>query len=228
MEVALINFTIFLVSIGLGFIYTYFCRFHDKWQHQKIYHGRLASFNLRKNLKLILTNLFILCLLSFGGMWYFQEYFLWVTPSVMLFITQLLIIALLDDLEFYCWHRFLHSHPYMMRHIHSIHHRARVPYPIEFIYAHPIEWLGGMLGLVLAVVLIIFCYGGVNAYVLWIFTAYRTLRELDIHSNLEPKYTKFLPFLCNAKHHSLHHNRVRGNFASTFTYLDRLFGTQLH
>ncbi len=227
MQVALINLAVFLSCIGLGIVYTLCCKQFSQWQSQRLYQNRLASFKLGENTRLISVNLSLLCLVNVTGIALFQQFFDLSTPSVLLFILQFALIAVLDDLEFYWWHRFLHSHPWMMRHIHSIHHRARVPYPIEFIYVHPLEWMGGMLGLVLGVIVVVLGFHTLNAYVLWSYTAYRTLRELEIHSNLEPKLLKFTPFLCSAKHHSLHHNRVRGNFASAFTYLDRLFGTEL-
>lgn len=228
MQVALINLFIFLGCIGVGVLYTLCCKHYSGWQGHKLYQNRLASFRLGKNARLIGLNLLMLCAINVGGIATFHQLFVLTTPSILLFIGQFALIAVLDDLEFYAWHRFLHSNAWMMRHIHSIHHRARVPYPIEFIYVHPLEWMGGMLGLALGVAVTAICFGAVNAYVLWVYTAYRTLRELNIHSNLEPKLLKYLPFLCSAQHHSLHHNRVRGNFASAFTYLDRVFGTELH
>lgn len=227
MQVAFINVSIFLLSLLIGLIFTLFCKFSQRLHRFKIQGKRPSTFRLQKHFKLIFTNILIISILSVVTVSIYNDYFSLVLPKPLIFCSQFLIIMLLDDVEFYLWHRFLHSNNFMMKHIHAIHHRARVPYPIEFIYAHPLEWLGGMLGIVVAILLIIFTYGTLNAYVLFAYTAYRTLRELDIHSNLEPQFLKYLPFLCSSKHHSLHHSNIRGNFASTFTYLDKLFKTQL-
>jgi len=191
--------------------------------------SRPKLFKLSRHLPLILMNIFIVCALSLVIIALCHHCFSTAHVSTLVFLSQFLFILILDDIEFYCWHRFLHSNRFLMKRIHSIHHRARVPYPIEFIYAHPVEWLGGTFGIVIAFALIVFFYGSASAYVMWFYTAYRALREMSTHSNFTVSFINKIPFLpiCSAKHHTAHHMQLRGNYASTFTYLDKVFGTEL-
>ena len=228
MRIALINLGIFLSCIFYGF-----------WQsYRTTRFFRPKGFELRDNLRLISVNLLCLCLLNTLGIWAFSHYFNTDFPlsfslsfaklsNAGIILAQFIFIAWLDDLVFYAWHRLLHSHPWLMRHIHGIHHRARKPYPIEFIYAHPIEWLGGAVGLFLALALIIIFCGQINAYVMFGYSAFRTLREITIHTEKPDKQASWLNLLASAESHRLHHELARGNFASGFTYLDYLFGTKL-
>lgn len=227
MNIALISDGVLLISILIGLFYDYLCHLFltdDKKQYDRL---RPGSFGLSRHLPLIMTNITLLCVFSFGAISLFHHYFRIVSPTWLVFISQFSLIFYLDDLNFYFWHRFLHKNKYMMKHIHGIHHRARVPYPIEFIYVHPLEWLGGTLGIVVAVAFIIFFHGFVNAYVIWAYSAFRTLREMHIHSNFNALFFKKMPLIANAEHHGLHHMKLHGNFASTLTYLDKLCKTEI-
>ena len=56
--------------------------------------------------------------------------------------------------------------------------------------------------------------------------ALRNLHELDIHSGVKSsKITSAIPFYGTTEHHDLHHSRNKGNYASTFTFWDKIFGT---
>lgn len=229
MNIAIINAGILIGSIFFGLICNYVLSKFLISENNQTNRYRPNMLKLSRHFPLIVMNLFILFILSIIGVTLFQQYFDTNHITLITFVNQFFLILILDDMEFYFWHRFLHKNSFMMKHIHSIHHRARVPYPIEFIYVHPIEWLGGTIGIVIAFVFIIYFFGSVNAYVLWSYTAYRTLREMSSHTNFTVYFATKIPLLplSGVKHHSLHHARLRGNYASTFTYLDKLLGTTL-
>lgn len=229
MEIALINNAVFVGSLMVGLVYDYFLSRFLIAPAQQINRNRSEKFNLIRHLPLIAINIIMLCALSSISIVLFQQYFTMARVSLLIFIPQFLLLMIFDDIEFYCWHRLLHHNHFMMKQIHAVHHRARIPYPIEFIYAHPIEWLGGTLGIVFAFILIVHFYGSASVYVLWSYTGYRVLREMSSHSNFTVYFTNKIPFLpiCGSKHHAAHHIQLHGNYASTFTYLDRIFSTQL-
>ncbi len=214
MFVSTITLIIFSSLAILGFIYTYFCRYGDK----KTFYKRVP---------LILVNTAMLLALSFFGTLAFHQYFPIKWPGLTAFVLQFVFIMFCDDMLFYFWHRFLHKNKTMLRRVHRIHHKAHIPFPMDFIYAHPLEWMGGTLGIIFAFAIIIMLDNSVSAYIVWCYAFYRTARELNIHSNTPVKLLKYFPFLCNTRHHTLHHSMARGNYASTFTYLDKLFGTEI-
>jgi sterol desaturase/sphingolipid hydroxylase (fatty acid hydroxylase superfamily) len=49
-----------------------------------------------------------------------------------------LLLLLLHDAYFYWCHRFLHL-PFLLRHVHSVHHRSIVPTPLSAMAMHPVE-----------------------------------------------------------------------------------------
>jgi methylsterol monooxygenase len=112
----------------------------------------------------------------------------------------------------------------MLKNIHSIHHKATKPFPLEYLYAHPFEWLMGMIGAFLGFALILI-FMPVNLYAFWIFGAIRNLHEIHIHSDLELPISSKIPLLSKTKHHDDHHAKLNGNYASTFVWMDRIFKT---
>ena len=112
----------------------------------------------------------------------------------------------------------------MLRHVHSIHHRATTPFPLEYLYAHPLEWMLGMIGVGIGFALILIVMP-INVYAIWIFGLLRNLHEIHIHSDLELPFFSNVPFLSKTKHHDDHHSKLAGNYASTFNWMDRIFKT---
>ncbi len=222
-----VNLLVFLISLCLGAIYTYLIKRSKLFSTHKINRTQLNKIRFKKRLPLILFNITILSILSFIIITVFSGYFTENKPTLLLFASQFILIIFCDDLWFYSWHRLLHKNKWLLKHIHSIHHRVVEAYPPDFIYVHPLEWSIGTVGIVIAFVIIILVNSNASAFVLYTYTAYRTLRELDIHSNLEPYFFKHIPLLCDTRHHALHHAKARGNYASTFTYLDKLFQTNI-
>ena len=70
--------------------------------------------------------------------------------------------------------------------------------------------------------------GGVSVYSFWLLLIIRNIHELDIHSGLKSNFLiKFFPFSGSNEHHDLHHSILDGNYASSFTFLDKIFKTEI-
>ena len=176
-----------------------------------------------KRMPLYLFNITLLLTISGVGA-YFGFGFLKQEVSIGIIVFQVIFAFVIDDIFFYFYHRWLHENKYMLKTVHSIHHRATKPFPLEYLYAHPIEWMLGMIGAFLGfAILLIFM--PVNVYAFWIFGALRNLHEIHIHSDLELPVSSKIPLLSKTKHHDDHHAKLTGNYSSTFVWMDRLFKT---
>ena len=176
-----------------------------------------------KRMPLYLFNITLLLTISGVGA-YFGFGFLKQEVSIGIIIFQVIFAFVIDDIFFYFYHRWLHENKYMLKTVHSIHHRATKPFPLEYLYAHPIEWMLGMIGAFLGFA-ILFIFMPVNIYAFWIFGALRNLHEIHIHSDLELPVSSKIPLLSKTKHHDDHHAKLTGNYSSTFMWMDRLFKT---
>jgi sterol desaturase/sphingolipid hydroxylase (fatty acid hydroxylase superfamily) len=176
-----------------------------------------------KRMPLYLFNISLLLTISGVGA-YFGFGFLKQEVSIGIIVFQVIFAFVIDDIFFYFYHRWLHENKFMLKNVHSIHHRATKPFPLEYLYAHPIEWMLGMIGAFLGfAILLIFM--PVNVYAFWIFGALRNLHEIHIHSDLELPVSSKIPLLSKTKHHDDHHAKLTGNYSSTFVWMDRLFKT---
>ena len=176
-----------------------------------------------KRMPLYLFNITLLLTISGFGAFFFADFFSQ-EFSIGTIIFQVIFAFVIDDIFFYFYHRWLHENKYMLKTVHSIHHRATKPFPLEYLYAHPIEWMLGMIGAFLGfAILLIFM--PVNIYAFWIFGGLRNLHEIHIHSDLELPVSSKIPLLSKTKHHDDHHAKLTGNYSSTFLWMDRLFKT---
>ena len=176
-----------------------------------------------KRMPLYLFNITLLLTISGFGAYFFADFFIQ-DFSIGTIIFQVIFAFVIDDIFFYFYHRWLHENKYMLKTVHSIHHRATKPFPLEYLYAHPVEWLLGMIGAFLGFA-ILFMFMPVNLYAFWIFGGLRNLHEIHIHSDLELPISSKIPLLSKTKHHDDHHAKLTGNYSSTFVWMDRLFKT---
>ncbi len=176
-----------------------------------------------KRMPLYLFNITLLLTISGFGAFFFADFFSQ-EFSIGTIIFQVIFAFVIDDIFFYFYHRWLHENKYMLKTVHSIHHRATKPFPLEYLYAHPIEWMLGMIGAFLGFA-ILFSFIDVNIYAFWIFGGLRNLHEIHIHSDLELPVSSKIPLLSKTKHHDDHHAKLTGNYSSTFMWMDRLFKT---
>lgn len=214
------------LAITAGFVYSYLVVNTNIFSKGSIQHKKYPEGHIRSRLPLIGFNLFNLFTLTFLGLHFMQGMFVIETPSVWTFTWQFVFVLFLDDAYFYFYHRYMHINKWFYRKLHLKHHQATAPFPMEFIYNHPLEWIGGTPGLIFAYI-IIYQIEPINAYAFWSYSFFRNWHELEIHSGLKSTIGKYIPFYGTVEHHDYHHSKVHGNYASTLTLWDKIFGTEV-
>lgn len=128
-----------------------------------------------------------------------------------------------EDYLNYWLHRLLHL-PWLYRRVHAVHHTYDAPFAVVAAYAHPAE----------VVILAIPTFAGPallgpHLYTLMVWQVMRNYEAIDIHSGYELPFSlrRILPSYAGTAHHDYHHYMHSGNFASVFTWCDRLHGTHL-
>jgi len=230
MTLIIVTLSILTVGILLGFGYNYLLMYTDVFKNLKIRSQQLdkplSRSEFFKRVPLIAFNVICLYILSFFGLWFGQGIFdmTWAGPGI--FVLHFMVIFLVDDLLFYIIHRSMHENKFLHQKVHSVHHQASQPFPLDFIYAHPVEWLAGYAG-AFAGVMLLFIFSPVNVWAFWAWCAFRSIHELDIHSGVRSVVAKYIPLLAGAEHHDFHHQRSKGNYSSTLVLWDLIMGTML-
>lgn len=157
---------------------------------------------------------------------FFKDYIIINSTISITSIYQSSIILLVDDIYFYFFHRLLHTNKFLYKHIHKLHHSAHSPYPINYIYAHPIEIFSGFGGSAIGILI----QGKIYSSSLIMYSIIKILHEIYIHSGVilfkfDNYY--FMSFIGSVEDHDIHHYYLKGNYCSNFNYLDKLFGTYI-
>jgi methylsterol monooxygenase len=230
MVLIFVTLGILAFGIALGFLYSYLIMYTKVFDRFKIREQQLemplSRAEFFKRTPLISFNLLSLFLISGVGLWFGASLFNMQWTGVGIFVLHFLAILFIDDLMFYFIHRSLHDVKFLHQKVHSIHHQASQPFPLDFIYAHPVEWLSGYAGALVGV-LVINAFVPVDVYAFWLWGLFRSLHELDIHSGVRSAISKYIPLLAGAEHHDFHHLRSKGNYSSTLVLWDWVFGTTL-
>tara|TARA_B100000427_G_scaffold36879_1_gene26677 strand:+ start:122 stop:829 length:708 start_codon:yes stop_codon:yes gene_type:complete len=209
----------FLLSIASIHI-----KFLSKYRIQK---RQIKASTFYNRLPLILLNIILLIIISSIGLYYMFPLFDPVIDfSLVAILLQLFFILVVDDLYFYVLHFWMHNNKYVLDKIHRTHHKAITPFALEYIYVHPLEWMLGYIGPFIAIFIISIFYP-VNILAFWAYQLIRNLHELDVHSGFKSVVSKWIPFWGESEHHDLHHEKLNGNYATTFTIWDTLFNTKI-
>ncbi|MEY4604534.1 MAG: hypothetical protein RIT43_1826 [Bacteroidota bacterium] len=222
--VALITVGILLLSNLIGLIYSMVVLKSSIFSVFRIQSKPYRKGLFSERMPLFLLNFVLLLAVSGSGAYFLSDYLSY-ELNIPLIVLQVILAFVFDDIWFYFYHRWLHENKFMLKHVHSIHHRATTPFPLEYLYGHPLEWMLGMIGVLIAFG-IFFVFGGINAFAFWIFGLLRNLHEIHIHSDLELPVISKIPFISTTKHHDDHHSKLNGNYASTFHWLDKVFKTE--
>ena len=222
-SIAIYTIVLLICTNLFGLIYSILVLYTSVFQKFSIQKKPYVKGLFSKRMPLYLFNITLLLTISGFGAYFFADFFIQ-DFSIGTIIFQVIFAFVIDDIFFYFYHRWLHENKYMLKTVHSIHHRATKPFPLEYLYAHPIEWLLGMIGAFLGFA-ILFMFMPVNLYAFWIFGGLRNLHEIHIHSDLELPVSSKIPLLSKTKHHDDHHAKLTGNYSSTFVWMDRLFKT---
>lgn len=224
LSVALVTMGILIVSNLIGLVYSLVVLKSKVFSSYVIQDKNYRSGLFWDRMPLFLFN-FILLLAVSGGGAYFLFDLLSLEFDLFTVCWQVLLAFIFDDIWFYFYHRWLHENKFMLKHVHSIHHRATKPFPLEYLYGHPAEWMLGMIGVFIAFGIFLL-FSPINVFSFWVFGALRNLHEIHIHSDLSLPLISKLPFISTTRHHDDHHSKLNGNYASTFHWLDRLFKTE--
>lgn len=123
-------------------------------------------------------------------------------------------------------HQIFHYGPFY-KHIHKIHHKYSAPFGLAAEYAHPLEVLTLGLGTIGGPLL--YCYFTQNLHIVtvYIWVTLRLFQAVDSHSGYDFPWSlaHWFPLWGGADHHDFHHMAFVNNYASSFRYLDFLFGT---
>jgi methylsterol monooxygenase len=223
----LITISILVISILIGGIYSYIVLYTPALTAYKVQPNKHKKNVFKIHFPLIAFNLLSLLFITSVSLYFAESAFDPNLPSFWTFWIQLFIVMAFDDTFFYFFHRAMHQNPFLFRHIHSIHHKASPPFPLDFIYVHPLEWLLGSTGITIGLVVVYMVFGTINVYPFWLYAAFRNLHEIEIHSNTRSWIMQYIPFWGTTEHHDYHHSKLNGNYASTFTFWDKLFKTEI-
>ncbi|KAG2559475.1 hypothetical protein PVAP13_8NG298500 [Panicum virgatum] len=139
-------------------------------------------------------------------------------------VSQVAFYFVLEDFVFYWGHRALHT-KWLYKHVHSVHHEYATPFGLTSEYAHPAEILFLGFATVVGPALT-----GPHLVTLWLWVVLRVLETVEAHSGYHFPWSpsNFLPLYGGSDFHDYHHRVLytkSGNYASTFVYMDWLFGT---
>lgn len=224
-EIMMGTIIVFVASNAIGVLYSCLVLYSGIFKKFRIQTKPYQKGILLKRLPLYLLNVGLIIGLSATSVYLFGGALDSSIPSIWVFAGQLLFIFIMDDAWFYFAHRWMHENTWALKNIHSIHHRATTPFPLEYLYVHPLEWMLGMMGIVIGV-LLIFTVMPVNVYVFWAMGIIRNLHEIHIHSDLNIPLLNWIPFVSSTENHDVHHAKLNGNYASTFWIWDRLLKTE--
>ena len=140
------------------------------------------------------------------------------------FFCSLVIMIVLHDIYFYFTHRLLHT-PWLLRHVHVVHHRSVNPTPLAAYSFHPVEAI-----LETFIVFPFVTLFPVNLFALLIFTFLVFLLNVMGHLGFEfipqrIRNSKIGKIFTSSTHHNLHHRKINKNYGYYFTWCDRLFKT---
>ncbi len=140
-------------------------------------------------------------------------------------LLSLPLMIVWHDFYFYWTHRALHT-PWLLRHVHGVHHRSRNPSPWAAYAFHPAEAL--VNGLVTPLALLVV---PLHWSVLLLFALHQMVRNAHGHAAVETMpngfaRNAFFGRFTTTTHHHLHHETARGNYGLWFTWWDRWCGTE--
>jgi len=162
------------------------------------------------------------------GQYFFMKYFAIPydydsMPEFRSIAWRVALSLLVDDTWVYFGHRALH-HRSIYKYIHKVHHTYTSPFAPDAEYEHPFETAFLGIGFFSA------CMFFTNHMAfMWAWLYMRLIVTYDSHSGYDLPFNMLhmIPFYCGAREHDWHHQFFNGNFAPTFVWWDRLFGTDV-
>jgi|GEM_PF-248958 len=228
MEWVLPTLSIFLVANIVGFTSSYLILYTSLFEKFRIQKRPYPKGALWERLPLVAMNAGIIVVSVTVGLSLFGWVFTKAEVSYWILIGQFLFILLVDDFYFYWWHRIMHENKTLYKKVHKIHHRAYTPFPLDYLYVHPIELIVGYGSIGLAVLLLYLMQGYACIHSFWAYAIFRTVHELDAHSGIKSAVFTRVPLIAEAEHHDLHHAKpTLGNYATALKLWDKILKTEI-
>ncbi len=136
-------------------------------------------------------------------------------------VGQVVFFVLLDDFLYYWMHRYMHENKWLLKNVHSVHHRIRNTCGINGNYLHWAEYVAtGSLALIGPLIF------GVHIYVLWLWVVIRQIEGADGHIGYDVPWNpaRLFPIYQGPVYHDFHHAKYQGNYAGFLPYLDKYLG----
>jgi len=139
-------------------------------------------------------------------------------------IIQTVFFMIVEDASFYWFHRFLHM-DFIYPYIHKLHHKYVNTVSIGSEFAHPVEFVLGNVVTTSLGAIILGKRTHMFTYIMWMIL--RIAETTDGHCGYEFSWSPFrlLPMSAGSEFHNYHHLAFKGNYASFFTYWDRICNT---
>jgi len=212
------------VLAGFAFIVVEQRRWFERWRIHKDAYNTFADY-WKCTQNILLTYAFLIFpilvpgwvfLHEHSGMDFSERGF----PTLAVFLWHLLLCWLGEDFFQYFFHRLLHI-PWLYKNVHKKHHEFQAPFALAGNYAHPVEVMFlAMCTFLPAIILRPHFF----TFLIWIY-ARQMDAVLEHCGYLFPNPLHHLPFYGGIAFHDYHHTGFTTNYASRFTYLDRLLGT---
>jgi sterol desaturase/sphingolipid hydroxylase (fatty acid hydroxylase superfamily) len=150
--------------------------------------------------------------------WLFRNHVLQInhTNDIMI-LTDLLILAIWNEIHFYLVHRLMHTKLFLP--FHTVHHKSVVVTPFSAYSFHPIESL--LNG---SVMIIPMFFHDFEFVALLILPVYSIILNMAGHSNVKIyAFTKLKTALHMSSRHNAHHSKFNVNFGFASPIMDFLF-----
>ena len=136
------------------------------------------------------------------------------------YLLKFFLVFLINDIEFYVFHRFVFHNKYLYKYIHAHHHRSNNPdLYTTFYISIPEMTIIGLFFLTIPLIM------EVNYYMIIIGPLIMPLFQGYIHSDYNLfENNRFFIF---PKYHRKHHQELRGNYGQIFQIWDKIFGTRI-
>ncbi|KAJ1799731.1 C-4 sterol methyl oxidase [Coemansia sp. RSA 2399] len=147
-------------------------------------------------------------------------------PALLRVFFQVCVFFVIEDFYHYWAHRLFH-YGIIYKRIHKVHHEHTAPFGIVAEYAHPLETAVLGQGTIAGPLLFNIFIERVHITTMLIWIAARLWQTVEAHCGYDFPWSMshWLPFWAGASHHDYHHMAFVDNFASTFRWWDRIFGT---
>jgi len=122
---------VLVISNLIGLIYSMVVLKTNVFKNFRIQQKEYKEGVFGSRMPLYLFNFAVLLVFSGTGTYFVFDFFESEGTAWWMIALQVVIAFIADDIWFYFMHRFMHENKFMLKNIHSIHHRATTPFPLE-------------------------------------------------------------------------------------------------